>query len=343
LILAKALAPIMRLSSAFFVTALTLWGIAWGNDRLIAWRDSTLLPPLRPQVADEVRAQDGQLLRAWQVEDGRWRLALPLDEVDPLFLEMLIAYEDRRFQSHNGVDLWAASRAVLQAVNAGALRSGASTLTMQVARLLENSGTGAIWGKIRQVRLALALEQQLSKDEILQLYLLLAPYGGNLEGLRAASLSWLGKEPKRLTPSEAALLVALPQSPENRRPDRHPEAARQARDRVLARATASGVISLEAAQSAMTEPVPSARRPSPRSAPISPSPTAPQTRSPTPSPSASMPACSARSKPWPAKRWRVSRRRCKSPSSLPSTSPAPSAPRSGRPISPMRPAADFWI
>ncbi len=113
---------------------------------------------------------------------------------------------------------------------------------MQVARLLEEGPTGTLAGKLRQIRVALALERRLDKDAILALYLTLAPYGGNLEGVRAASLAWLGKEPRRLTPAEAALLVALPQSPEARRPDRAPEAARAARDRVLARAAAAGVL-----------------------------------------------------------------------------------------------------
>ena len=127
---------------------------------------------------------------------------------------------------------------------------------MQVARLLEDGPTGTLAGKLRQMRVALALERRLDKDAILALYLTLAPYGGNLEGVRAASLAWLGKEPRRLTPAEAALLVALPQSPETRRPDRAPDAARAARDRVLARAVAAGVLDPEEAAAARTEPVP---------------------------------------------------------------------------------------
>jgi penicillin-binding protein 1C len=128
----------------------------------------------------------------------------------------------------------------------GRVVSGGSTLTMQVARLLENSGTGRWAGKLRQIRLALALEQQLGKDEILALYLAHAPYGGAMEGLRAGSLAWFGKEPRRLTMAEAALLVALPQAPETRRPDRHPRAAKAARARVLARVAAPDQIRMAA-------------------------------------------------------------------------------------------------
>ena len=121
---------------------------------------------------------------------------------------------------------------------------------MQVARLLhgEHERTGA--GKLRQALRALQLERKLSKDAILRLYLRLAPFGGNLEGVRAASLAYFGKEPRRLSLAEAALLVALPQSPELRRPDRFPEAARRARNRVLAHAAAAGVIPADEARRA---------------------------------------------------------------------------------------------
>src|SRR5690606_20881249 len=114
--------------------------------------------------------------------------------------------------------------------------------------------------KLDQIVDALALERRYSKQEILGLYLLRAPYGGNIEGLRAATLAWFGKEPGRLTPAEAALLVALPQAPEARRPDRHPEAARQARDRVLDRMVMAGVLSADEAEAAKRDPVPSRRR-----------------------------------------------------------------------------------
>ena len=122
-------------------------------------------------------------------------------------------------------------------------------------------------GKLRQIRVALALERRLTKDQILQLYLHLAPYGGNLEGIRAATLSYFGKEPRRLTPAEVALLVAIPQSPESRRPDRNADIARSARARVLNRAVGAGIIDTDQAQAALTEPVPRQRRAFPAIAP----------------------------------------------------------------------------
>ena len=127
---------------------------------------------------------------------------------------------------------------------------------MQVARLLEPRPSARFGAKLRQMVRAIELERALSKDEILALYLSLAPYGGNLEGVRAASLAYFGKEPRRLTLGEAALLVALPQSPEQRRPDRSIEAARNARDRVLDRVAAAGAVPADEVARAKQEPVP---------------------------------------------------------------------------------------
>ena len=192
---------------------------------------------------------------------------MALSDVDPDYIAALLAYEDKRFFQHCGIDVQALIRAALQAVWKGHVVSGGSTLTMQVARLLEEGTTGQIDGKIRQMRVAMALERRLTKQEILSLYLHLAPYGGNLEGIRAATLSYFGKEPLQLTPAEAALLVAIPQSPEMRRPDRSVERATDARDRVLARALRDGLIDDEQMRTARTEVVPSARRPFPALAP----------------------------------------------------------------------------
>jgi penicillin-binding protein 1C len=254
----------MRRTALFWLAAL-LFAAAAGRDAADRWVAATVLPPLTPETSVEMRAEDGTLLRAFTVADGRWRLAP--GEVDARFLDMLLAYEDRRFFRHGGVDPLALIRAAGQAAANGRIVSGGSTLTMQVARLLEESGTGTWSGKLRQMRVALALERRLTKDEILGLYLTLAPYGGNLEGLRAASLAWFGKAPRRLTPAEAALLVALPQSPEARRPDRDRAAARAARDRVLARMAQAGVLTAEAAEAATRDPVPQAMRPFPALAP----------------------------------------------------------------------------
>lgn len=251
---------VFALAAVMFVTAAL-------RDGFDAWVDATILPPLVSETSVQVVDRHGQLLRAYTVGDGRWRLAVSLDAVDPAYIAMLLGYEDRRFYDHEGVDLRALARATLQAAWNGHVVSGGSTLTMQVARLLEDSGTGQVAGKLRQMRVALALERRLDKDQILTLYLHLAPFGGNVEGVRAASLAYFGKEPKRLTPAQAALLVAIPQSPVQRRPDRHPDRASDARDRVLARAAGAGIISDDQALAARREPIPATRRPFPALAP----------------------------------------------------------------------------
>lgn len=221
---------------------------------------TTPLAPASTIVVD----RDGRLLSAFTTEDGRWRLPADVASVDPRYLRMLVAYEDRRFREHPGIDPLATGRAMLQAVANGRIVSGASTLTMQTARLVEGRPERTFARKLLESARALQIERRLSKDEILSLYLALAPYGGNLEGVRAASLAYFGREPDRLTIGQAALLVALPQSPEWRRPDRHPEAARKARDRVLDRMVGLGVLTADEAAAGKAEDVPTARLAFPR-------------------------------------------------------------------------------
>jgi penicillin-binding protein 1C len=226
-------------------------------------------PPLElaEELSTTVVDREGRLLRAFTTRDGRWRLPIEPSEVDDKYLAMLMAFEDRRFYSHPGFDAQAFLRCAVQLIKDGRIVSGGSTLTMQVARLLDgkHERTGA--RKIRQIVRALQLEEHLSKKEILGLYLRLAPFGGNIEGVRAASLAYFGKEPRRLSMGEAALLVALPQSPEVRRPDRNPRAAERGRNIVLSRAFAAGLINEAEAERARGERVPEARLEFPKLAP----------------------------------------------------------------------------
>jgi penicillin-binding protein 1C len=205
-----------------------------------------------------VLARDGSIMRGFLSADGKWRLPVMAQSVDPVYRRMLIATEDQRFAEHTGVDPLAALRALGQLARYRHVVSGASTLTMQAVRLLERRPRN-LSSKLVEAALALSLERRLPKDDILSLYLTLAPFGGNLEGVRAASLAYFGKEPSHLSPAEAALLVALPRSPEHLRPDRHPEAARLARDTVLLRMRERGVISDSAWSEARAEPVPQHR------------------------------------------------------------------------------------
>jgi len=211
--------------------------------------------------------REGRLLRAYATTEGRWRLPVSERDVDPRFLKLLFTYEDKRFREHHGIDPLSMGRAAVQLVTRGQIISGGSTISMQVARLLEPRERRSLGAKMRQIVRALELESALGKDGVLALYLALAPYGGNLEGVRAASLAYFGKEPRKLSLAEAALLVALPQSPELRRPDRFPTAARAARDRVLDRAALAGLMPRDEIARAKTQPVPHERKPLPVLAP----------------------------------------------------------------------------
>jgi penicillin-binding protein 1C len=211
--------------------------------------------------------RDGQVLRPYATSEGRWRLPASVESVDPRYVAALVVYEDKRFFDHRGVDPRALARAAWQLVRNGRVVSGGSTLTMQVARLLEPRRERTVLVKLREIVRAFALERTLTKQQILALYLSLAPYGGNLEGARAASLAYFGKEPRRLTLGETALLVALPQSPEARRPDRAGDAARRARDRVIERIAAAGIVGHDEIARAHGEPMVGARKPMPTLAP----------------------------------------------------------------------------
>jgi penicillin-binding protein 1C len=241
-----------------FASACAAWVVSLGP-----------LPPVQArQVSTTIVDRNGKLLRAYAMADGRWRL--PADAragIDPGYLRLLLSYEDRRFRSHTGVDPLALGRAALQLVTRGHIVSGGSTITMQLARLMEPRHERSVYAKLRQMVRALEIERQLNKDQILDLYLALAPFGGNLEGIRAASIAYFGKEPKRLSLAESALLVALPQSPETRRVDRYPDVARAARDRVLDRMVEKGRVSKEDAAQAKSVPVPRLRKPMPILAP----------------------------------------------------------------------------
>lgn len=235
----------------------------------VAWVWLLGPPPLGEKLAFStvVVDREDRLLRPFATADGRWRLPARVQDVDRRYLDMLVAYEDKRFRDHSGVDPFAVGRAAWQLLSEHRIVSGGSTLTMQVARLLEPRGERSVAAKLRQIVRAIEIERTLSKDEILNLYLSLAPYGGNLEGVRAASLAYFGKEPRRLTLGEAAMLVALPQSPEARRPDRSVKAAQAARDRVLDRVAAAGVLHPEDVARAKYEVVASSRVPMPMLAP----------------------------------------------------------------------------
>ena len=209
-------------------------------------------------VSQVIRAQDGTIINLRLTEDGYWREKATLATIDPKLLNVLTAYEDQRFWDHPGVDAKAVIRASYDFVKSGRVVSGASTLTMQVAKLMDPSlKRRHPIVKIKQMMAALRLEYHWSKEEILEAYFTLAPYGGNIEGIHAATEAWFQKTPERLTLNEAALLVALPQSPEARRPDRHPERAYKAKQLVLFRVKDRIDFDYELVSEVASEPLPS--------------------------------------------------------------------------------------
>lgn len=225
-----------------------LWLAVLAADRL--WP----LPLHDVTPARVVVAEDGTPLWRFADAQGVWRYPVTLADVSPRYLQALIQYEDRWFWRHPGVNPFAVLRAAWQDLTSGRVISGGSTLTMQVARLLDPHPR-TFGGKLRQLWRALQLEWHLSKSDILTLYLNRAPFGGTLQGIGAASWAYLGKPPARLSYGEAAMLAVLPQAPSRLRPDRWPQRAQAARDKVLTRMVSQGVWPEQAVKEAMEEPV----------------------------------------------------------------------------------------
>ncbi len=198
------------------------------------------LPPANEGSSTLVVASHGEPLRAFADEKGIWRYPITAETVSPLYIEALINYEDRFFRIHPGVNPVALVRAAWQWLYHGKIISGGSTLTMQVARFLEPRPQ-SVFGKLCQMIRAFQLEMNYSKTEILNYYLNHAPFGGPIEGVQAASFVYLGKSATELSHAEAALLAVLPQAPSRLRPDRHPDRASKAGNKVLKRMADLGI------------------------------------------------------------------------------------------------------
>ncbi|UEH09102.1 peptidoglycan glycosyltransferase PbpC [Pseudomonas sp. HN8-3] len=235
--------------------------VLWLADRI--WP----LPLPQDDLARVVLAEDGTPLWRFADANGVWRYPVQTREVSPYYLDALLTYEDRWFYQHPGVNPLALVRATWQNLTGARVVSGGSTLSMQVARLLDPHSR-TLHGKLRQLWRTAQLEWHLSKDEILNLYLNRAPFGGTLQGVAAASWAYLGKSPSQLTHAEAALLAVLPQAPSRLRPDRHPQRAQEARDKVLRRLAEFKVWPQPAVDEALEEPLLLAPRLEPSLAPL---------------------------------------------------------------------------
>ena len=242
-------------------TLLLVIALLWLADRI--WP----LPLPKDDLARVVLAEDGTPLWRFADANGVWRYPVQTGEVSPYYLHALLTYEDRWFYQHPGVNPLALVRATWQNLTGARVVSGGSTLSMQVARLLDPHSR-TFHGKLRQLWRTAQLEWHLSKEEILNLYLNRAPFGGTLQGVAAASWAYLGKSPAQLTHAEAALLAVLPQAPSRLRPDRHPQRAQEARDKVLRRLAEFQVWPQSAVDEALEDPLLLAPRLEPSLAPL---------------------------------------------------------------------------
>lgn len=237
----KILAGTVVLGIVAFVVA--WYAFPFPRERLAQWSTSPVVTDVK-----------GREMLTLVGPDSQRRLPVPLGRISPWVLQATIAAEDKRFESHPGVDLLAAGRAVVQNAGAMRVRSGASTLDMQVCRMMDD-GPRTLWAKAVQSFRALQLDRIKSKQEILELYLNAAPYGGNIRGVEAAARVYFGKSAGELSLAESALLAGLPQSPGRYRPDRHVQAARARRDFVLERMAAEGMISRDQCRQSQADAV----------------------------------------------------------------------------------------
>ncbi|NLG83751.1 MAG: penicillin-binding protein 1C [Firmicutes bacterium] len=234
--------------------------------KALAWLIPLPGPALFRPSATLVYDRQGRLLHAFLAADGRWRINTPLREISPHLQRAVLGYEDRWFYWHPGVNPLALLRALIQNARAGRIVSGGSTITMQIARMMEPKPRTPA-AKIREILRAFQLELRYSKRKLLEIYFNIAPYGGNIEGAAAAAWIYFGKEASQLSLGEAALLAALPNSPTMARPDRNPAQAKAARDRVLRRLLARRIITKKEFTEASSEEIPEGRHPLPRLAP----------------------------------------------------------------------------
>lgn len=222
----------------------------------IPFPDEKLYPKQAYRFYDRHQTLIAQIIS----EDGFFRMHVPYEKLSPLFVRALLLHEDQYFHQHPGVNPLAILRAAVQNISHGRIVSGGSTLTMQLARMLDRQPR-TMSAKLLETFRAFQLEIRYSKEEILAFYLSMAPYGGNLEGIEAASYAYFNKSSQSLSASESALLIAIPKSPNRFRPDRNPDEARDARDEILKRMFDGGLIDSDQYRRAIIEPVPTYRHP----------------------------------------------------------------------------------
>lgn len=248
-----------RRIGVFFLLAFCLFKVlAW----IIPLPKESLYRPSATLVFDRKE----NLLRAFTARDDMWRIRTSLEQISPSLQKFLVAYEDRWYFFHPGINPLAMFRAARQNISHGRIVLGGSTITMQIARMIEPKQRN-YFNKLLEVFRAVQLEQRYSKQQLLEIYFNIAPYGGNIEGVAAAAWFYFGKEPSQLSYGEAALLAALPNSPTLLRPDLDAEQARNARDKVLKIAFDHQLLKEKEYREALAETVPVGRRKLPFIAP----------------------------------------------------------------------------
>jgi penicillin-binding protein 1C len=210
--------------------------------------------------------RNGILLGARVATDGQWRFPRP-DSLPPSYVQALIAFEDKRFFSHPGVDPLALARAFQQNLRAGRIVSGGSTISMQVIRMARGNRSRNLWNKFLETWMAVRLEMALSKKEILQIYAAHAPFGGNVVGVETAAWRYFGKPLHQISRSQAALLAVLPNSPALIHPGRNREALLEKRNRLLRRIGANDGMDSLSVELMLAEPLPEEPLPLPDLAP----------------------------------------------------------------------------
>jgi len=237
----------------------------------LVWWITRLPEPLFPDdYSTVVLDENGKYLRIFLNSDEQWCFPTPEKSDNELLPEKLkrciIFFEDKRFYHHPGIDIFAIFRAFIQNLGAGEYVSGASTLTMQVARIAKPKKRTILNKAIETIQ-ALKIDLYYSKEEILELYVAHAPYGGNIIGYKAACLRYWGKNPDRLTWAESAALAILPNSPSLINPVAGKDKLKKKRDRLLARLLDAGIIDKETYELSILEPLPERQIPFAISAP----------------------------------------------------------------------------
>ena len=222
------------LTALFFIILAVAWRLfPFPEHQLMRWRPSA--------VVNDVNHRP--MMRIVSTQD-QWCIPTTLDTISPWLIKATIAVEDERFYAHPGVDPIAIARATMQNLTQRRIVSGASTLTMQVCRMMQDKPRNCKSKLVESFR-ALQLDRLKSKAEILEIYLNQAPYGGNIRGVEAAAQTYFEKAAGRLSLAEAALLAGIPKSPSQFDPRRHFQKALQRKNFVLERMRQIGAISTE--------------------------------------------------------------------------------------------------